>query len=221
MHPELPTGTVTFLLTDLEGSTRLWEAHPEWMPGAVQRHFEILRRAIEAGGGRIFKTQGDAVAAAFRTAPEALDAAVEAQRALVREEWGGPQRLAVRMALHTGAPFTDGGEYGGPAVHRAHRLLATGHGGQILLCRATQALVRDALGGGLELLDLGEHRLRDLNRTERIFQVLHPELPGRFPPLRALGARPSNLPPERTPLLGRERELGSSTGCCWSAARRC
>lgn len=207
MPSNLPTVTVTLLLTDLEGSTRLWERHPEWMAGAVARHFQLLGAVIEAHGGCIFKTQGDSAAAAFPNAPGALRAALEAQLALRREHWGGAGPLVVRMALHTGAPYQEGGEYTGPTVHRAHRLLAAAHGGQVLLCAATQELVRDGQPPGAELLDLGQHQLPDLSRPERIFQAVHPDLPARFPPLRGTQARATNLPPQRTPLLGREQEL--------------
>lgn len=209
MNSQLPTGTVTFLFTDIEGSTRLWETYPEAMQRAVARHFELLGREIHAAGGRIFKTQGDAVCAAFSTAPEALEAALASQRALIAEDWGEIGALRVRMALHTGAPEEHRGDYGGAPVNRVARLVAAGHGSQILLSLACQELVRDSLPEWTSLQDLGEHRLRDLIRPERIFQGVHPDLPAQFPPLRTLEARPNNLPLQRTPLLGREEELAA------------
>lgn len=202
-----PAGTITFLFTDIEGSTRLWEAHPEAMRGAVARHFELIEAAVVAAGGRVFRRQGDAVCGAFATAPAALEAAVEAQRALLREDWGEVGALRARMGLHTGAPEEQDGDYSGPPVNRAGRLTAAAHGSQVVLSLACQELVRDSLPPKTTLLDLGEHRLRDLTRPERIFQVVHPDLPATFPPLRTLDARPNNLPAQRTPLLGREAEL--------------
>ncbi len=207
---DLPTGTVTFLFTDIEGSTRKWERHPEAMAGALARHDEILSNIIEAHRGYVFKTVGDAFCAAFPTAPEALEAALATQRALLEEEWGEPvDTLRVRMALHTGLAEERGGDYFGPPVNRVARLLSAGHGGQILLSGATRELVREELPEGADLRDLGERRLKDLFRPERVLQVVVPELPSSFPPLKTLDARPNNLPAQPTPLVGRESELGA------------
>ena len=139
-----PTGTVTFLFTDIEGSTGLWEHYPAAMQAALARHDDILRNAIE-GRGYVFKTVGDAFCAAFPTASDALEAALEAQRGLHREEWGQTGPLRVRMALHTGAAQETDSDYFGPLLNRISRLLSAGHGGQILLSLVTQELVRDEL----------------------------------------------------------------------------
>ena len=203
------TGDVTFLFTDIEGSTRLWERIPDWMRNALARHDAILRQTIELHGGRVFKTIGDAFCAAFRDSSHALDAALSIQRALRSETWGeewGVDGLRVRVALHTGPVQERDGDYFGPAVNRVARLLAAGHGGQILLSQATQDLVREALPDAVALRDMGERRLKDLTKPEHIFQVVADDLPATFPPLRSLDARRNNLPPQLTPLVGRERE---------------
>jgi predicted ATPase/class 3 adenylate cyclase len=202
-----PTGTVTFLFTDLEGSTRRWERYPEAMSEALSRHHEILRAAIQANNGRVVKTAGDGVHAVFSTATDALEAALEAQRALLSEEWAETGPLRVRMALHTGATEERDGDYYGPPVNLAARLLSAGHGGQVLLSSPTQELVRDTLPVGACLEDLGERRLKDVSRPERIFQLTAPGLPSEFPPIRTLEGHPDNLPLQSTPLVGREREI--------------
>jgi predicted ATPase/class 3 adenylate cyclase len=204
----LPTGTVTFLFTDIEGSTRLWERDASAMQSALARHDGILRSAIEEREGHVFKTLGDAFCCAFSSAPEALGAAISAQRALHDEEWEEGAMIRVRMALHTGAVDEQGGDYFGPALNRVSRLLSAGHGGQTLLSLATQELVRDALPVDASLEDLGERRLKDLFRPERVFQVTTPDLPSDFPPLRTLENLRNNLPLQATPLVGREREVG-------------
>ena len=208
---DLPTGTVTFLFTDIEGSSRLWESYPEAMSEALARHDEILRTVIEANDGHVVKTTGDGFHAVFSTATHALEAALEAQRALLREEWGekiGP--LRVRMALHTGATEERKEDYFGPPVNRTARLLSAGHGGQVLLSLATQEFVRDWLPAGVIVEDLGERRLKDLSRPERIFQLAVHDLPSEFPPLRTLEGRPNNLSLQPTPLVGRELEVKRS-----------
>jgi predicted ATPase/class 3 adenylate cyclase len=203
-----PTGTVTFLFTDIEGSTKMWEHDVPAMQAALARHDELLRWAIEERGGYVFKTVGDAFCAAFPTAPDALETALEAQQRLLEEQWSqksGP--LKVRMALHTGAAEERDGDYFGPAVNRVARLLSAGHGGQVLLSAASQEMVRDQLPARAALIDLGERRLKDLFRPERVFQLIAPGLPSEFPPLRTLEARLNNLPLQPTPLVGREREV--------------
>src|SRR5215208_3619870 len=202
-----PTDTVTFLFTDIEGSTKLWERHPSAMQAALARHDEILQRAIGSRGGYVFKTVGDAFCAAFADASDALEAALETQRALFREEWDEGFVIKVRMALHTGAAEERGGDYFGPPVNRVARLLSAGHGGQTLLSSATRELVRDRLPEDTELRDLGERRLKDLIRPERVFQLIASDLPPSFPPLKTLDARLNNLPSRPTPLVGREREV--------------
>jgi predicted ATPase/class 3 adenylate cyclase len=203
----MPSGTVTFLFTDIEGSTTRWEHQAEAMQAALARHDALLRAAILEHGGHVVKTTGDGIHAAFSRAPDAVAASVNAQHRFVAESWDEIGGLRVRMALHTGAAEERDGDYYGPPLNRAARLLTTGHGGQVLLSDVTAGLVRDDLAGGLELLDLGEHRLKDLIRPERVFQVVMPGLRSEFPPLVSLHARPNNLPTHATPLLGREREL--------------
>ncbi|MBN2148666.1 MAG: tetratricopeptide repeat protein [Anaerolineales bacterium] len=201
-------GTITFLFTDIEGSTRLWEGHPEAMKGALARHDQILRTVIEANGGHIFKTMGDAFCAAFGVAPDALQAALDAQRGLQAEAWeGGIEAIRVRMALHTGTVQAREGDYFGPPLNRVARLLAAAHGGQVLLSLAAQELVRDCLPPSVSLRDMGSHRLKDLFRTEHIYQLIAPGLPQEFPPLRSLDIHQTNLPVQPTPFIGREREL--------------
>ncbi|HLL50941.1 MAG TPA: adenylate/guanylate cyclase domain-containing protein [Thermomicrobiales bacterium] len=205
---ELPRGTVTFLFTDIEGSTRLWERDRAAMASAVDRHLTLLDQAIDSHNGVHFKTVGDAVQAAFPTAPNAVAAALAAQRALLREDWGTSDPLRVRMALHAGEAIPDErDDYLAAPLNRLARLLTIGHGGQVLLSQAIQQLVRDNLPADAGLRDLGGHRLQDLLEPEQIFQLLHPDLPADFPPLRSLGAWPNNLPLQPTPFLGREDEV--------------
>jgi len=203
-----PTGTVTFLFTDIAGSTKLWERHPEAMQRALARHDVILRNTLEDHEGFIFKTVGDAFCCAFPTAPDALQAALETQRTLLSEEWGETGPLRVRMALHMGATEERDGDYFGPPVNRVARLLSAAHGGQVLLSLPTHEMVRDQLPLGAALMDLGKRRLKDLFRPETVFQLTAPGLPSEFPPLRTLETHPNNLPLQPTPLVGREREVG-------------
>jgi predicted ATPase/class 3 adenylate cyclase len=203
----LPERTVTFLFTDIEGSARLWEQHPSAMRLALARHDALLRHGIEASGGEVFKTVGDAFCAAFATAPEAIASALEVQRAFHAEAWEEVGPLRVRMALHTGVAEERDGDYFGPPLNRVARMLAAAHGGQMLLSLATEEEARDALPEGASLRDLGVHRLRDLARPERIFQLLHPDLPADFPPLRSLEAFAHNLPVQLTSFIGREGEI--------------
>jgi predicted ATPase/class 3 adenylate cyclase len=203
---ELPSGTVTFLFTDIEGSTRLWEEYPEAMRDALARHDETVRDAIESHGGYVVKTTGDGFHAAFATAQEGLATAVAAQVALSGQDWGGVGSLRVRMGVHTGAATLRDGDYFGTALNRAARLMAVAHGGQVVCSQATADLAREALAEGVALVDLGEHRLRDLAEPVRVFELVHPTLPTGFPPLRSLDAFPGNLPIERTTLVGRTRE---------------
>jgi class 3 adenylate cyclase len=191
---ELPTGVITFLFTDIESSTRLWEQHPEAMRAALVCHDAILRLAIEAHSGVIFGTAGDAFYAAFSDARPALAAALAAQRALCTEAWEEIGALRVRMALHTGAAELRDGDYFGPPLNRVARLLVAGHGGQILLSFATQELVRDHLQPDVALRQLGEHRLKDLIQPEQIFQLVATDLPSNFPPLRTGAALAIDTP---------------------------
>ena len=207
-----PTGIITFLFTDIVGSTRLWEHYPALMPTVLVRHDHLLSTIIAAQGGVVFKTVGDGCCAAFADPGAALAAAVAGQRALQAEGWAAAPLAAefpglqVRMALHRGLADERGGDYFGPTLNRVTRLLAVGHGGQILLTGTVSAAVRDRLALGLTLRDLGDRHLKDLIGAERIFQVLAPDLPADFPPLRTPAARLTNLPGPRTPLVGRDSE---------------
>ena len=205
--PHAPVGTVTFLFTDIEGSTVRWEQHPQAMKVAQSLHDNILRDAIEANGGYIFQTIGDAFCAAFPTAPQAVAAASSAQRALFRQDWGEVGTLRVRMALHTGDAGSTDGTYSGPAFDRTARLLPIGHGGQTLLTLTTEQLVRELLPSGTTLLDMGERRFRDLLHSEHVFSLQVEGLPHEFPPLKTLEGTPNNLPIRSTTLVGRKKEL--------------
>jgi predicted ATPase/class 3 adenylate cyclase len=201
----------SFLFTDIEGSTRRWDADPALMARELSAHDALLRELFEAHGGRVFKTVGDGFCVAFDDAVAATAAAVEAQRRLAALPVGGLGPLKVRIAINTGPAERRLDDYFGPALNRVARLVAAGHGGQTLLSRSTADLVRDALPAGVELRDLGEHTLRDLPQLERIFELRLPEVGRPFPPLRTLVDRaPAPLPTQATPLVGRERELAEA-----------
>jgi adenylate cyclase len=182
----LPTGTVTFLFTDIEGSTRLWESQQAAMQVALPRHDALVRQCVKAHDGHVFKTGGDAFCAAFHTASDALAAALDAQRALHAERWPESAKLRVRMALHTGAVETRDSDYFGAPLNRVARLLAAGHGGQTLLSESTHDLCRDHLPPLATAKPLGEHGLKDLARREAVFQLCHPDLQQSFPPLKTM-----------------------------------
>jgi predicted ATPase/class 3 adenylate cyclase/DNA-binding CsgD family transcriptional regulator len=206
--PAMPAGTVTFLLTDIEGSTRLWEAHPGDMDVALSRHDALLREAIESHGGIVVTSrgEGDSIFAVFGSAISALEAAGGAQRRLDEETWSEGITIRVRMALHTGEGDLRDGQYRGHVpINRCARLRGAAHGGQVLITRATRDLAAPHLRGGLELIDLGEHQLRDLEGPEQVFQLLAEGLPSDFPPLRSLRAR-TNLPVARSSFIGRNAE---------------
>jgi predicted ATPase/class 3 adenylate cyclase len=210
--PELPAATFTFLFTDIEGSTLLWEEHAEAMQLALAQHDDLLRACIETHRGTVFKTVGDAFCAVFSDPRGALEAVLASQSwlpALALTTEAGRVPLNVRMALHTGVAQKRDDDYFGPTLNRLARLLAVGHGGQVLLSAATQALVRDRLPDGASLEELGEHRLRDLDKAETVFQFCHPDLPTGFAPLRSLGRveLKHNLPQQLTSFVGREAEL--------------
>jgi class 3 adenylate cyclase len=173
---ELPSGTVTFLFTDLEGSTRLWEREPDAMRRALVRHDVMLREAVAKQHGHVVKGTGDGIHAVFATADSAVQAAVDAQLALVGEAWELREPLRVRMGVHTGVAELRDGDYFGPAVNRAARLMSVAHGGQVVVSLATEELARDRLPDGVALEALGEHHVRDVGRPEVVFQVRHPGL---------------------------------------------
>jgi predicted ATPase/class 3 adenylate cyclase len=215
----LPTGTVTFLFTDIEGSTRLWQDQPDAMRVALARHNSLVADAIDRAGGHVFKTIGDAYCAAFERADEAVNAAAAAQHALLTEPWPEGAAISARMSLHTGTIKPDGDDYFGPPLNRVARLLAVGHGGQTLLSGTTESLCRDTLPAGCTLKPLGEHRLKDLRRPESVYQLCHPALPSEFPALRSVSATevPNNLPQQSTSFVGREDELAEVAALTSSA----
>jgi len=182
----LPVGTVTFLFTDIVGSTTLWELQREAMRLSLARHDALLRRCIEQHGGYVVKTTGDGFHAAFANASDAIEAAIAAQKALQAEPWSEAAAIRARMALHTGAADLREGDYYGPAVNRAARLAALGHGGQTLLSEVTHELCRDLVPPETTFRRLGEHHLKGLARPEAVFEVCHPGLPQAFPPLQTL-----------------------------------
>ncbi len=190
------------------------------MQAAVDRHLALLRTAVDARGGVLFKTVGDAIQAAFATAPDAVAAALDAQRAILRDAGPAAKPLRARMALHAGEATPADGDYLAPCLNRLARLLAAGHGGQILLSNVVVELARDRLPPGAGLRDLGEHPLRDLFRPERIAQLLHRDLPDVFPPLRTLEQHPTNLPAQPTPFIGRVAELERVEGLLRDEAPR-
>jgi class 3 adenylate cyclase len=195
----VPSGTVTFLFTDIEGSTRLWETASTLMGVALERHDTIVRGAIEEAGGYVFATGGDGFAAAFTRAGDGLAAALRAEEVLEAEAWPEDAPIKVRMAVHTGEVSERHGDYFGTPVNQVARLMALAHGGQILCSAVTAGLVT----GEVPLLDLGEHRLRDLSAAQRVFQVGE----RRFPALRSVDAVPGNLPTMLTELVGRSDDI--------------
>lgn len=206
-----PTGTATFLFTDVEASTSLWQEHPDSTKAALATHDRIMRSTMKDHGGYVFSTAGDSFAAAFARAGDAISAAVEAQRVLGGADWGEAV-IRVRMGLHTGEAEEREGDYFGPALNRGARLMAAAHGGQVLVSSASAQIVADHLPEGVSLLELGEHRLKDLSKPERVFQICHPELGHEFPPLRTLDVVPNNLPIELTSFVGREAAVGQIAG---------
>ena len=199
--------TATFLMTDIEGSTRLWEEQRAAMAVALETHDALLREAVEQAGGTVVKTTGDGLLAVFDRPEAGLAAAVNGQRALEDQAWPTTGSLRVRMALHSGSAEIRDDDFFGPALNRVARLMAIGHGGQVLVSNTTTALVAGDLPHTYELIDLGEHRLRDLDRPEHVYQLLAAGLRREFPPLRATGERPTNLRPPANSFVGRQREL--------------
>jgi predicted ATPase/class 3 adenylate cyclase/ubiquinone/menaquinone biosynthesis C-methylase UbiE len=206
---ELPSGTVTFLFTDLEVSTRLWEQHPAEMASALALHDDLLATAVRSNAGYLVKRTGDGLLAAFETAHDAVAAALAGQLALNDTSWGSTGPLRVRMGLHTGPTEVRDGDYFGTAVNRAARLMASAHGGQVVCSQATADLVRDSSPERVALVDLGEHRLRDVSIPMQVFQVVHPRLQAEFPPLRSVDRSSGNLPRQVTTFVGRQREIAA------------
>lgn len=202
-----PGGNVTFLFTDIERSSQLWETHPRTMGRSLAQHDELMRVSVAEHGGHVFKTVGDAFCVVFQRPVDAVHAAIAAQRRLVATAWEETGPLRVRIALHSGEAEQRDGDYFGPTLNRVARVLSTGHGGQTLLSLATAETVRDDLHGGVSLRDLGERRLKDLSRPERIYQLVVEDLPADFPPLRSLEVLPNNLPAQVTTFVGRGREM--------------
>jgi predicted ATPase/class 3 adenylate cyclase len=205
---DMPSGTVTFVFTDIEGSTRLWEEHPDTMRDALRRHDDLMRGAIAPNGGYVVKTRGDGFHAAFTTAHDAIAAVVQAQQALAAEPWGATGRLAARVGVHTGEAEYRDGDYFGTAPNRAARLAAAGHGGQILVSGVTASLVGDGLPGDVDLVLLGEFLLRDVPEPMTVFQVVAPGLVRDFPPLSTADTVPGNLPAPVSSFVGRADEVG-------------
>jgi predicted ATPase/class 3 adenylate cyclase len=204
---QAPNELLTFLFTDVESSTRLWEANPGAMRAALERHDTIIRSAVVDSGGEIVKTTGDGIMAVFAIPVEAVTAAIVAQHGLSSQAWPDGCTIRVRMGIHSGEVETRGGDYFGPAVNRTARIMSAGHGGQVLLSEATAGFVEGRLPDGATLRDLGEHRLKDLGRSQRIFQLADQGLPVEFAPLSTLDLRPNNLPTETSAFVGRDAEL--------------
>jgi len=209
----LPSGTVTFLFTDIEGSTKLAQGHPDIWESLRARHHAILKSAIESHNGYVFQIIGDAFCVAFHTASAALQAALKAQQNLRAEDWIETP-IKVRIGIHTGiAEHQGNGEYSGYlTLSRVQRIMSAGHGGQILLSNTSAELVRGELPEHVNLRDMGEHRLKDLIHPEHIYQVNAPDLPSTFPALKTLNAQLNNLPSQLTPFIGREREITAVLG---------
>lgn len=203
----LPTGTVTFLFTDIEGSTRLVQEQRERYPQVLSDCAQLIRRAVRSCDGREVDARGDSLFIAFARARDAVTAAVEAQQAIAAHSWPERATVRVRMGLHTGEPVSTGTGYVGIDVHRAARICSVGHGGQVLLSQATRELVVNDLPQGTSLRDLGVCRLKDLALPEHLYQLVLPSLPHDFPPLKSLDLLPNNLPSQLTSFVGREREI--------------
>lgn len=208
---DLPVGTVTFLMTDVEGSTRAWSTSPHDAKAALERHDRIVLEQVEKNQGYIVESgrEGDSFLAVFRQASDALACALETQRSLQRESWPAGAAMKVRVAIHTGEAELRSGHYAGAPLYRCSRMLAIAHGGQVLVSGATEQLVADSLPDRVTLRDLGLHGLRDISRPEHIYQLLHPDLTGEFPPLRSVEAERSNLPEPLTSFVGRDAELSA------------
>ncbi len=206
-RPEPASRTLTFLFTDIEGSTRLWEHHQQAMKEALERHDAILRGAIQGSRGQVVKTIGDGFMAVFDSAVDGVCATLAAQQDLAGAPWGETGPLRVRMGLHAGEAAERENDFFGPTLNRTARIMGAGHGGQVLLSAAAAALVADQLPDGATLQDMGEHQLKGLGRAERVYQLAHPALPAEFPPLVTPTRRRDRLPDQPSAFVGREAEL--------------
>jgi predicted ATPase/class 3 adenylate cyclase len=206
---QLPTGTVTFVFTDIEGSTSMVQRLGDAFVEVLEHHNRVMREAFNAGVE--IRSEGDAFFYVFPSAPNALQAACAAQRGLADVSWPEGATVMVRMGIHTGEGKTGGDDYVGLDVHRAARIAAAGHGGQILVSDATRALSGQSLSADIALIDLGEHRFKDLEQPEHVYQVVIRGLPADFPPIRSLDVAPNNLPTQATAFVGREREAHEVT----------
>ncbi|MCC6569974.1 MAG: adenylate/guanylate cyclase domain-containing protein, partial [Anaerolineales bacterium] len=223
----LPTSTVTFLFTDIEGSTKLWENHPEAMKSALAKHDSILKEAVESHRGQIVKTTGDGIHAVFPTALDGINAAIESQHKLnslildsqlpiTNPPITNPQSpisslsLKSRMGLHTGEAELREGDYFGQTLNRAARIMSAGHGGQILISDVVAQVAREHLSADVSLVDLGEHYLKGVVQAEKIYQIVAPNLQKEFPPLNSIPSATNNLPQQLTSFIGRERELNEA-----------
>jgi predicted ATPase/class 3 adenylate cyclase len=209
-RPDLPTGTATFLFTDIQGSTPLVQklGIERWKV-ILDTHYEILREHFQAHDGREVNTEGDAFFVAFPQANQAVAACAAGQRAMYRHDWPEDAVIRVRMGLHTGEAAMVGGDYMGLDIHRAARIASAAHGGQVVLSDTTRALVEASLPQGVDLIDLGQHRLKDLARPERIWQLRMDGLPFEFPALKSLDLTLNNLPTQLTSFVGRDKELAT------------
>jgi class 3 adenylate cyclase len=205
--PDLPTGTITFLFTDIEGSTRLLQQLGEGYRAVQERHHDVMRAAIREANGHVVRTEGDSFFVAFRSPLDAVGAAVAAQRALAESDWPHGNPLRVRMGVHTGEGVAGGDDYIGLDVPRGARIAAAGHGGQVLISDATRGLVGHALPQGVTIRDLGTHRLKDIEHPEHLYDLVIDGLLAEFPPVRTLQGPRTNLPPPRASFVGREREV--------------
>jgi len=207
---DLPSGLITYLFTDVQGSTPMWQQHPQEMKNVMARHDFLLTSAVEINGGTVVRPrgEGDSIFAVFPRAMNAVVAACAAQHLLLREIWPEDIAINVRMAMHTGESELRDHDYYGNTVNRCARLRSIAHGGQIVISEVTAQLVRDDLSGGISLRELGAHRLKDLQRPEQVFQLMHPDLPADFPALNSLNAHVPAIPIS-TPFVGRQQELGT------------
>lgn len=209
--PDLPTGTITLFFTDMEGSTRLLQQLGEHYAAVLADCRQLLRQMFVQYNGHEVDTQGDAFFVAFARATDAISAAIDIQRALANHDWPDDSSVRVRIGLHTGEPMLTADGYIGMDVHHAARIMSAGYGGQILLSPTAHQLVEQHLPADTYLQDLGEHRLKDLQRPSHLFQLSLKDLPANFPPLKTLDTHPNNLPIQPTPFIGREKEVAAVT----------